>query len=127
MKKKFSTVVLSCFACISMLAYSALPVHAIGPDTCAHPNFALGTDGPTGEYEYLESGHYEVWGTGHACLICGYEYYTDTHLVWESEHRCEMHFSECDGVEHKYYCLTDGCNFYITGPCLSGSHYGDIH
>ncbi len=123
MKKKFKTVTLSCLAVIGMLTCSALPVQAIGPDSCSHPFFELGEDVPTGEYEYLESGHYEVWGTGHACRKCGYEYFTDTHLVWESEHRCESYFSECDGVEHKHYCMTDGCSYYFTSPHLPGSHF----
>ena len=115
MKRKISTVILSCLTCIGILAYSALPVHAIGPDTCSHPNFALGTDGPTGEYEYLESGHYEVWGTGHACLRCGYEYYTDTHLVKESDHELgnpTIVLLEDGTAEVRYYCTFDGCPWY---------------
>ena len=121
MKKKFKTVVLSCLTCICMIAYSVLPVQAVGGD-CPHKYFALGHDGPTGQYEYLESGHYEVWGTGYACLTCGYIYYTDTHLVLESGHIYSGLFSECDGTEHIYPCLTPGCPSYMVGPCVSEEH-----
>ncbi len=115
MKRKISTVVLSCLTCIGMLAYNALPVQAIDPGTCTHPNFALGTDGPTGEYEYLEDGHYQVWGIGHACLKCGYEFYTDTHLVWDSAHElgsATIVFNPDGTTEIRYYCEFNGCPWY---------------
>ena len=115
MKKKIKTVLLSCLACASMLAYGVMPVRAVGPGSnCPHEYFALSLDGPTGEYEYLESGHYQVWGVGHACLRCGYEYYTDIHLEWDSDHEWADEPSE---VEHTdtaiieiFDCVTDGCS-----------------
>ena len=115
MKKKISTVVLPCLACIGMLAFHALPVAAFGPDNCSHPNYALGTDGATGEYEYLESGHYEIWGMGHTCLKCGYTFYTDTHLVWDSDHDLGggTIVLKPDGTaEVRYYCTFNGCDWY---------------
>ncbi len=114
MKRKISTAVVSCLTCIGMLAYSALPVQAMVSEACTHPNFALGTDGPTGEYEYLESGHYEVWGMGHTCLKCGYVFYTDIHLVWESNHSWESLPSSVStegGVTtYTYDCQTSECD-----------------
>lgn len=116
MKKKFSTVVLSCLTCISMLVYSALPVYAISQDSCSHPNFALSAGPvPTGEYEYLESGHYQVYGMGYTCLRCGYEYYTDTYPVFESGHNLVKRIFVYLGdgtVEVRYYCDFEGCDWY---------------
>lgn len=118
MKKKISTVVLPCLACIGMLAFHALPVAAFGPDNCSHPNYALGTDGATGEYEYLESGHYEIWGMGHTCLKCGYTFYTDTHFVFDCGHDWESIASEVyteNGVTtYKYPCKTSECDRFYT-------------
>lgn len=115
MKKKFKIVTLSCLAGIGMLACSALPVQAIGPDSCPHPFFAVSVDVQTGEYEYLESGHYEVWGTGHACLRCGYKYFTDTHYVWYSDHQLgapTLVLLEDGTAEVRYYCEFSGCDWY---------------
>lgn len=115
MKKRINAIAMSCLVCFGMLANSALPVQAIGPDSCSHPYFALGIDENTGEYEYLESGHYQVWGTPNACLRCGYEYYSDTHLKWDSDHELggpTLVLLPNGTTEVRYYCEFNGCDWY---------------
>lgn len=112
--KKEINVVLSCLTCIGLLVCSGLPVQAMGPDTCTHPYFALTDDlVPTGEYEYQESGHYLVWGIAHVCLKCGYEYFTDQLLVWDSNHEWEdtpSHVTVLENLIMKSFdCKTGDC------------------
>ena len=105
MKKKIKTVLLSCLACASMLAYGVMPVRAVGPGSnCPHEYFALSLDGPTGEYEYLESGHYQVWGVGHACLSWG----KDSEHEWADE-PSEVEHTDTAIIEI-FDCVTDGCS-----------------
>lgn len=115
MKKNFKTTMFSCLAGVALLVCGVMPVRAMGPGSdCPHENFALSLDVPTGEYEYLESGHYQVWGIGHLCMRCDYNYYTDTHLVFECYHDWESLPSEVyteNGVNvHVYDCKNSECD-----------------
>lgn len=115
MKRKISTVILSCLTCIGILAYSALPVHAFSLGACSHPNFATSFDPvPTGGCYYSESGHDVEYGIGHTCLKCGYEYYTDTYFRFENHELGDpvIVLLEDGTAEVRYYCTFDGCPWY---------------
>lgn len=116
MKKNFQKIMLSCFAGVALIVCSAMPVRAMGPGSdCQHEYFALSLDGPTGEYEYLESGHYQVWGVGHTCLRCDYTFYTDIHLEWDSDHElggATIVILDNGTTEVRYYCEFKGCDWY---------------
>lgn len=118
MKKKVSAVVLSCLTCISMLAYSTLPVHAWNPENCQHSYLADCGEMKTGAYDYRDNGHYAEYVRTKYCLKCNYEVYNKTTYAFESEHNFENTIQTMvrypDGtVEYRYYCNFDDCPYYI--------------
>lgn len=110
MKKRLKKTVLSYLVCIATLVYSAIPVQAMGPDTCQHRYFADSVELlPTGVYDYRSDGHYAEHSRIKTCLNCGYEIFSNTTFLFESPHEFPKIWSDYDGHNFYYNCTTVEC------------------
>lgn len=83
--KKKICLLLSCLACVSMLAWKPLPTEAAA---CPHTICQIyGIPIPTGVvFSYNGSTHTIEYGTEHTCTNCGYRFFKDTYSHTESHH-----------------------------------------